>query len=57
MFGKLKEKLKSALSVFSKKAEEEAEVIPAPIVKKIEEPKKEIPKKEEQTHKIIEKVK
>ena len=61
MFGKLKEKLKSALSVFSKKAEEEADIIPAPPVKKekpiVEEKHPEISKKEEPVHKIIEKVK
>lgn len=34
MFGKLKEKLKSALSIFSKKAEEEASVKEAPAEKK-----------------------
>lgn len=59
MFGKLKEKLKSALSVFSKKAEEEAEVkvveVPVevkpeevvPEVKPKEIPEKEVPRKEE----------
>ncbi len=43
MFGKLKEKLKSALSVFSRKAEEEAEVKEV-VVEKMVEREKAIPK-------------
>ncbi|PIN74898.1 signal recognition particle-docking protein FtsY [Candidatus Woesearchaeota archaeon CG10_big_fil_rev_8_21_14_0_10_36_11] len=63
MFGKLKDKLKSALNVFSKKAEEEAEVEEAvekvveteEIVEK-EVPKKAEPKKEKQVKERKEKV-
>src|SRR3989344_1316024 len=47
MFGKLKEKLKSALSVFSKKTEEEAEVLPAEEIKEIETPIQEKKSKKE----------
>src|SRR3989344_5703614 len=47
MFGKLKDKLKGALSIFSKKAEEEAEIKEAPIEEPIEERKEEVVQKEE----------
>lgn len=54
MFGKLKEKLKSALSIFSRKAEEAAEKKEI-VVEKIPEEKvsKKIPKKEEEKTEII----
>lgn len=51
MFGKLKEKLKSALSIFSRKAEEEAEV------KVVEAPKEVVPEVKTKEEKIIEKKK
>jgi len=65
MFGKLKDKLKSALSIFSKKAEEEAEVKVVETIKEVvpevkaveikkEETKTE-PKKKEEPKKISEK--
>ncbi len=64
MFGKLKEKLKKTLSVFSKKTEEEAEEkkveVEQPIKKeeKIEEKRKEIvEKKEEPKKEVIEEIK
>jgi fused signal recognition particle receptor len=53
MFKKLKSKLKGALSVFSKKAEEEAEVVDEPVEVK-EEKKKPVKVKEEK--KVVEKV-
>ena len=64
MFGKLKDKLKGALSVFSSKAEEEAEVKEevvevvkeAPKKKEIkkEKPKKEVIKEEKKIEKVVE---
>lgn len=64
MFGKFKEKLKSALSIFSRKAEEEAEVkeivvekeVPVQEEKKITKEKKvkEISKKAEPVKKVVE---
>lgn len=63
MFGKLKEKLRQAVSVFSKKAEEEAVVENAPEEKPIEEKKqkvvekKEVQEKKEVKEKLVKKEK
>jgi len=58
MFGKLKDKLKSALSVFSRKAEEEAEVKEIIVEKPVEEKKIEVKslieeKKPSETEKVV----